>query len=62
MRYSYENIIYHFDQAEMTPELCEDLINFSVDDLQHVLHSYPRSSFRILGFMPKLLSRLKRLV
>ena len=59
----YYDFGYHLENAEMTPELCDDLGHFSFDCLQDVLKGEPES--RIGGihyFSPRFLKCLKKLV
>jgi hypothetical protein len=50
----------------MTTELCDDLINFSFDNLHDVFENYqthiPTSRFTIHHFVPPFLECLKKLV
>ena len=62
MVYSYYATTHHCINAEMTPELCDDLIKFSFHDLRDVLHSFPPPTFRVLSFVPPFLSGLRTLV
>jgi hypothetical protein len=47
--YTYHWTTYHCDNAEMTPDLCHDLIKISFDDLQDVLSRDPE--YNLLIFM-----------
>jgi hypothetical protein len=66
MRISYYDIIYHLENAEMTPELCDDLINFSFDNLWDVTkftrHNSDWEYVTAHDFSPTFLGCLKRLV
>jgi hypothetical protein len=46
----------------MTPELRDDLIKFSFNDLQEVLSTDLDASYSILYFIPVFLSSLEKLV
>jgi hypothetical protein len=63
--FGFYNTTYHFDNAEMTPELCDDLINFSFNSLQDVFKNRqiwnPDETYNILTFLPPFLMALKRL-
>jgi hypothetical protein len=65
-RFSLYNTIYQFENAEMTPQLCDDLINFSFDDLQDAIESChiwnSDMIYSILILLPFLLAVLKKLV
>ena len=62
----YSDLIYHLDNAEMTPELRHDLINFSFDRLQDVFKQYRKHKedrhHDVHFFTPRFLECLKRLV
>ena len=62
--FGFYNTAYHFENAEMTPELCDDLINFSFDNLQDVFkNNQIRNSdrtYNILTFFPPFLMVLKK--
>ena len=61
---SYYDIVYHLENVEMTPELYDDLTNFSFDNLWDVdirmSHESPRAN--IHNFPPAILECLKMLV
>ena len=56
----------HLENAEMTPELRDDLINFSIDNLQNVMKELhlqnADGSYSICYFCPHFLECLKKLV
>jgi hypothetical protein len=60
----YYDIVYHLENVEMTPELCDDLTNFSFGNLwdvdKRMSHESPRAN--IHNFPPAFLECLKRLV
>jgi TPP-dependent 2-oxoacid decarboxylase len=62
----FNNTTYYIENAEITPELHDDLINFSFDKLQDVFKNYHtffnRHGFTLLTFIPYLLADLKKLV
>ena len=62
----YYNTVYHLENAEMTPELCDDLINFSFDNLWDVIKSRMHESdweyVTAHNFSPIFLECLKKLV
>jgi len=62
----YYNIVHHLKNADMTPELRDDLINFSFDSLQDVIREHKESSKNWIGSVHNLsvpfLACLKRLV
>ena len=64
--FGYYNTPYHFQNAEMTPELRDDLINFSFDNLQDVFENCqiwsPDRTYSVLTFLPLFLIALKKLV
>ena len=67
MRFGFHNTAYHIKNAEITPELHDDLISFSFDKLQDVLKNYHtpipnRFRYTLLTFIPRLLAALKQLV
>jgi len=66
MRLSVSCTVYHLENAEMTPELQDDLINFSFHNLQDAfknLHIQDRHSCdSICYFAPSFLQFLKKLV
>ena len=62
--YVYRDITYHIKNAEITPELHDDLINFSFVKLQDVFRNsrrFIRDPYRytFLTFIPYLLADLK---
>jgi hypothetical protein len=61
----YYNIVYHLENAEMTPELCDDLINFSFNNLSDVTkhndEPHPMG-YNVHYFAPLFLECLQRLV
>ena len=57
----YYDTIFHCKNAEITPELCDDLINFSFDNLQDVFRGTLGGS-HLFTFIPRFLSGLKELV
>ena len=61
---SHQDLIYHLDNAEMTPELYHDLMTFSFNCLwQHFVKRYDNGPcFNVHGFTAKFLNCLKRLV
>ena len=63
---NHRDLIHHLDNAEMTPELCHDLINFSFDCLQDFLtkrKKYDGGQYSsIQGVTARYLNSLKRLV
>jgi hypothetical protein len=63
---AYDNTTYHLENAEMTTELREDLINFSFDILYNVFKNYqthnPTHRLTIHRFIPPFLECLKKLV
>jgi len=65
-RIAYVDLVYHLDNAEMTPELCHDLTYFSFDCLQDVIQGIKKcrdGSFYSLHFLtPPFIEHLKRLV
>jgi len=63
----YYNIVYHLENAEMTPELCDDLINFSLNDFwdinkSKIAHSGWNYIVSTHDFSAAFLECLKRLV
>jgi len=62
----YFNTVYHLQNAEMTPELQEDLINFSFHDLQDVFKDvhlqHPQKDYSVCYFAPYFWGCLKKLV
>jgi len=65
VQFGFYSTVYHLDNAEMTPELQDDLINFSFDKLQDVLNNYHIQNpdcCNIYHFAPTFLECLKRLV
>jgi hypothetical protein len=59
--------IHHCKNAEMTPELCDDLANISFDKLQDVINTINtvgpiRNPNNLHIFIPSFLFRLKRVV
>jgi len=59
----YYHIVYHLENAEMTPELRDDLIAFSFDCVQDVLkQKYDYWIGDIRYFSPRFLECLKKLV
>lgn len=65
-RLSAHNITYQLENAEVTPELCDDLSNFSFNDLQDILKNShihdPLGEHSILTFASPFLAVLKQLV
>jgi len=60
---AHDDIFYHLENAEMTPELCDDLINFSFNNLSDVAkHSSHPNSYDVHHFAPFFLGCLKKLV
>jgi hypothetical protein len=63
---SFVFTVYHLENTEMTPELQDDLIDFSFDNLQDVFKNYciqnPDQPFNICYFIPSFLECLKKLV
>ena len=57
---------YHLENAEMTPELCDDLIKFSFDILWDLnkpkMHDSDWEYVNVHNFSPTFLGCLKRLV
>jgi len=64
--FGYYNTPYHLQNAEMTPELRDDLINFSFENLRDVFKNSqiwsPDGTYNILTFFPPFLMALKKLV
>ena len=60
----YYSTVYHLENAEMTPELCDDLINFSFDYLWDFSKPKVHNSVyvNVRYFCPAFLECLKRLV
>ena len=62
----YYSAVYHLEKAEMTPELCDDLINFSFDDLWDLnkpkMHDSDWEYVNVHNFSSAFLGCLKRLV
>jgi hypothetical protein len=58
--------VYHLENAEMTPELQDDLMNFSFDNLRDVFENHhiqnPDKYYNLCYFAPSLLECLKKLV
>ena len=58
--------VYHLENAEMTPELQDDLINFSFDNVRDVFENHhtqnPDKYYSIWYFAPGFLECLKKLV
>lgn len=63
--FGFYNTIYHFENAEMTSELRDDLINFSFKNLQEVFKNRqiwkPDRTYDILTFFPPFVMALKEL-
>jgi len=64
---SFEDLVDHLDNAEMTPELCHDLINFSFDCLQDFVKEIKKLEHgdvesTVHGYAAYFLGCLKRLV
>ena len=66
MRFGFDNLVYQLEKADMTPELYDELVNFSFDSLRDVVKEYTkldnrweRSAHR---FSARFLECLKRLV
>jgi hypothetical protein len=59
-------VVYHLENAEMTPELQDDLINFSFDNLQNVFRKFhihnPDEDYNIYYFSRRFSECLKKLV
>jgi hypothetical protein len=55
---SHRNIVHNLENAEMTLALCDDLVNFSFDNLWNV-KDFPELA---QTFPPLLIECLKRLV
>jgi len=67
LRFGIATTIHHIKNAEITPELHDDLISFSFDKLQDVFkNNYTlipdRRGDTLITFIPHLLVDLKRLV
>jgi len=63
MRISYYDVVYHLQNAEMTPELCDDLINFSFNNvIKSTIHDSNWEYVTAHDFSPPFLGYLKRLV
>ena len=64
--FSFRNTIYHLENAEMTTELRDDLINFSFDNLHNVFKNFqihnPNIHLTLFDFLPEFLECLKKLV
>jgi len=64
--FGFHNATYHIKNAEITPELHDDLINFSFHKLQDVFKNCHipdrRGGYTLLTFIPSLLADLKPLV
>ena len=58
---SHSTIVHNLENAEMTPELLDDLVNFSVDDLWNV-HEHYDARNHVHNFLPALIQCLKKLV
>ena len=56
--FCFYDIVYHLENAEMTPELHDDLVNFSFDNFWNVNNSRDI----VHGFSVLFLKCLKRLV
>ena len=66
MEFGFYDTIPHLENAEMTTELCDDLINFSFDNLHNTFKNYPihnpTSRLTLHHFVPPFLECLKKLV
>ena len=66
LRICCNSIVDHLENAEITPELCDDLINFSFNDLWDVnkpeVHDSDRDYVNIHILSSRILGCLKRLV
>jgi hypothetical protein len=64
--FGFSDTMYHLKNAEMTAELCDDLVNFSFDNLHDVFKNYqtqyPNSYYTIFHFVPRFLECLKMMV
>ena len=64
--FGFHNTVRHLENAEMTTELRDDLIEFSFDDLHNVFKNYkthnPNDHLTIFRFFPRFLECLKKLV
>jgi len=61
----YWDLVYHLDNAEMTPELCHDLINFSfvcLRDFVEEINKRYNCWYTVHAFVARFLNCLKRLV
>ena len=61
----FDNTMYHLKNAEITPELHDDLINFSFEKLEDVFKNYHTPipdclDYTLLTFIPCLLADLKQ--
>jgi hypothetical protein len=57
--------MYHCEKADITPELHDDLIKLSLENLQHLpvnLRAYSGVNYCLFYFIPLFLSGLKELV
>jgi hypothetical protein len=64
--YGFHNICRHLENAEITTELCDDLIDFSFNNIHDVFKNHqtnnPNSHNTIFCFVPRFLECLKKLV
>jgi len=62
----YGSTIYHLENAEMTPELCDDLFNFSFDNIWDVnkpkMYDSDWTYVDVHNFSARLFGCAKRLV
>jgi len=58
----YFHTISYLGNSQFTPELCNDLIHFSLDNLQDFFKIISMCSWALLTFIPPFLSGLKELV
>jgi hypothetical protein len=66
LSFGFQYTVYHLENAEMTTELRDDLINFSFDNLHNVFKNYhtqyPDENYNIFSFFPRFLECVKKLV
>jgi hypothetical protein len=64
--FGFYNTVYHCENGEITPELRDDLIKFSFDDLEGVMTNShirnPDRTYSTLAFAPLFLAGVKKLV
>jgi hypothetical protein len=66
LSFGFHDTVRHLENAEMTTELHDDLINFSFDNLHNVFKNcqiqHPETIHDIFHFVPPFLECLKKLV